>query len=321
MNIDGKLDKKNIEDILPLTPIQEGMLFHYLKNPEGDHYFEQLSLNMSGEIDPEIMKMAWDYVRETNEALRTVFRWDKLERPIQIILKNHDIPFEYHDLTRLENASKMVQISEIKRRNIREGINITKTPLRVALFKLHKNKYQLVISNHHIIYDGWSSGIVLSELFEVYKNIIQGTLSKKIDKPKFKEFIRWNQNIEVQRNYWKQYLKGIDTSTKLPIDYCGERMESSTGKFNFALDPNTVQKINSFCAKHKVAFASFIYMAWGILLKRYNYSDDIIFGTTVSGRNAKINNIEKMVGLFINTLPLRVNTEGDVGTVELLKRI
>ena len=87
----AKFDKKNIEDVLPLTPMQEGMLFHYLKDPGSDIYFEQLSLEIAGQIDLEHFEQEWNFVIETNEMLRAVFRWEKIEHPIQIILKKHQL--------------------------------------------------------------------------------------------------------------------------------------------------------------------------------------------------------------------------------------
>ncbi len=106
-----KLDKNNIIDVLPLTPMQEGMFFHYLKIPENNSYFEQLSLEISGEIDGEIFQKAWNFVVETNEMLRTVFRWEKLGKPIQIILNEHKCKVIFHDLSGKDNR-RMHYISD-----------------------------------------------------------------------------------------------------------------------------------------------------------------------------------------------------------------
>ena len=101
-----KIDKKNIEDILPLTPMQEGMLFHYLKEPKSDHYFEQLRLEIAGEIEFHLFEKAWNFVIETNEMLRAAFRWEKIENPIQIILKRHQLQPKYYDLSGKKSSEK-----------------------------------------------------------------------------------------------------------------------------------------------------------------------------------------------------------------------
>jgi NRPS condensation-like uncharacterized protein len=155
------VDKKNIENILGLTPTQEGMLFHYLKDPEGTQYFEQLCLNISGQIDIEYFEQAWNIVVKTNEMLRTVFRWEKLEKPAQIILREYTCDFCVYDLTGKNHSRQEAALEEIKAKDRQKLFDLGRVPFRVGFCKTAENKYQLIISNHHILYDGRSTGIIL----------------------------------------------------------------------------------------------------------------------------------------------------------------
>jgi hypothetical protein len=222
MNKSNKIDSKNIRDILALTPLQEGMLFHYLQDPHSGLYFEQLSLEISGEIDSRHFEKAWDVVTETNEMLRTVFRWEKLEKPSQIVLKKHKCKVIFYDLSDKDSSQKKTALEEIKDKDRRETFDLHQVPFRVILCKLEEKKHAVIISNHHILYDGWSNGIILKEFFKAYheSDSYNGGRPLKIPvKPPFKEFIKWTQNQDrnKQRHFWREYLTGLETTTELSI--------------------------------------------------------------------------------------------------------
>ncbi|HLP62841.1 MAG TPA: amino acid adenylation domain-containing protein, partial [Candidatus Deferrimicrobium sp.] len=305
-----KLESKRIENILALTPLQEGILFHYLRAPQGPLYFEQLSLEISGEIDSRFFEKAWDSVIETNEMLRAVFRWEKVEKPSQIILKKHKCSVIFYDLSNNDDSRKKTALEEIKKKDRRETFDLQQVPFRVILCKLAEKEFEMVISNHHILYDGWSTGIILKEFFTVYQGLCQGGRSLKLSfKPPFKEFVTWiqNQDKNKQEQYWRDYLAGLETPTELPIKM---RMEETAGAgdYSIILEGDFKKKLAVFIKNNRVTLASVFYSAWGILLQRYCGSEDVIFGTTVSGRSAAIKGIEDMVGLLINTVPLRTQT-------------
>ncbi|UCH96724.1 MAG: amino acid adenylation domain-containing protein, partial [Candidatus Aminicenantes bacterium] len=342
-----KSDKKNIEDILALTPMQKGMLFHYLKDPGTSYYFEQISLEISGKIDVNIFEKAWNFVIETNEMLRTVFRWEKVENLIQIILKEHKLQPRYYDFSKRgvapptyycigsgknhrekkfaektkfhkvlvkrgwhpQTIIKKKWLEKIKIKDRKEKFNLLEVPFRVTLCKVEEDKYEMIITNHHILYDGWSNGIVLKEFFKAYDDLSHGKNLAKPVKTKFKEFIKWiqEQDKNKQKQFWEGYLKGFDTQTKLqPGQIRGENEKAEN--YRVILGQDIKETLEDFIKNNRFTLASFFYGAWGILLQRYCNSADVIFGTTVSGRSAPIKGIEDMVGLFINTIPLRVKT-------------
>ncbi len=317
-----KLDKNNIEDMFSLTPMQEGMLFHYLKQPDEDQYFEQLCLQISGVIDEDVFDKAWNHVVQTNEALRTVFRWEKLKKPIQIVLKEYNTQIFKHDLTRKANKTKEKLLNEIQNRDRSNKFDLRNVAFRVTLCMFESNKYQMIISNHHILYDGWSTGIILKEFFEAYNYISRKVELNILNKNKFKDFIIYiqNEDKEKQKQYWTDYLKDFNTPRHLFSNLNKDKQIPKIMKFKYNISQDRTQSINSFAKERKITLASILYSAWGILLQRYMNAEDVVLGTTVSGRNVPINGIENIAGLFINTLPLRLNNNRDKLS-ELLKNV
>jgi amino acid adenylation domain-containing protein len=317
----NQMVKKNIEDILVLTPLQEGLLFHYLKEP--DRYFEQLSLEISGEIHNEVFEKAWNFVIEINEMLRAVFRWENVENPVQIILKQDKIHPRYFDLSKGKPREKENRLIEIKTKDRKEKFDLQKIPFRVTLCKIGEKKYTLIISYYHILYDGWSNGIILKEFFQSYDDLIDGKPLIRPSKTKFKEFIKWAaaRDTEEQEKFWRDYLTGADLPTTLSTKKRNEKEIICSKTYQVEFEKDITGKLEDFVREHKITLASLLYCAWGILLQKYNNSTDVIFGTTVSGRPTNLKGIENMVGLFINTLPLRVQTFPNENVPGLIQRL
>ncbi len=321
-----RLDKANIEDVLALTPVQEGMLFHYLKSSETSLYFEQLCLEISGNLDVDIFEQAWNVVIDSNEMLRTVFRWEKLINPTQVILKHHNLKIRYNDHTvcgEVKGQGNEELLARIKHKDRQDRFDLQEFPFRVTLYRIDKTKYEMIISNHHILYDGWSNGIILKEFFAAYDNLSKGKMPVKPVKKKFKEFVNWikSQDKNKQEKFWEKYLAGFNTSTELSVKRAGGKEITGIGNLKIKLGRDLRVKLESFIRGNKSTLASLLYSSWAILLQRYNNCKDVIFGTTVSGRSAKIKDIENIVGLFINTLPLRVQSDSNEKIGDLLKNI
>jgi amino acid adenylation domain-containing protein len=319
-----KPDKNNTEDILALTPMQEGMLFHYLKKPDGDQYVEQFCLEISGDIDAKIFETSWNVVVETNEMLRTSFRWEKINHPIQIVSRKHQLRPQYHDLSGTDRGEKNKLVEEIKINDRKKKFDLRKIPFRVTLCKIEPAKYQMIVSNHHILYDGWSNGIILKEFFNVYNDLVHKQTPIKPIKNKFKEYIKWlkSQDKNKQKKFWTQYLSGVENHTELAIKTKAGIKPGihAPGKYHIRLSQDNKNKLEVFVKKHKITLAALFYSTWGILLQKYNNSDDVLFGTTVSGRSANLEGIGDMVGLFINTLPLRVKHNPQQTVMDLLNQ-
>ncbi len=315
-----QLEKKNIKDILMLSPLQEGMLFHYLKDPQSEQYHEQLSLKVTGEIKLELFEKAWHWVSKTNGMLRTVFRWEKLEKPTQIVLKEHTCTITYIDLSSENNNTTASRLLEIKAKDRQTPFDLHEVPFRIMLCKLGDKHYEIMISNHHILYDGWSNGILLKEFFGVYHDLWQGKKPHLPSKTPFKEFIQWlqHQDRTKQAEFWREYLEGFDSPTELPSKRKITGIKEAE-HVSLVLEGALKEGLEDFVKHKRVTLAAVFYAAWGLLLQKYSGSDDVIFGTTVSGRSSRVKGIEEMVGLFINTIPLRTHTgrEDKIGAVVL----
>ncbi len=324
MNQLKKTDRKDIEDIIALTPMQEGMLFHYLKDPEDNHYFEQLCLDISGTVDIEIFKKTWNFIIEQNEMLRALFQWEKLKNPVQVFLKEHKIQPEYYDFSERAISERKKCLEELKINDRGKKFDLREVPFRITLCKVEKDKYAMIISNLHILYDGWSNGILLREFFNAYADFVDLKEPEKPVKTKFKEFVKWiqDQDTEKQEKFWRNYLKGFDTQRDLSIKKRRKGKEpTDTKNLQISFTKDIKRELECFVKRHKLTLASLLYSAWGILLQKYNNTDDVVFGTTVSGRSAKVQGIEEMVGLFINTLPLRVQSNPGEKIEDLLYKI
>jgi amino acid adenylation domain-containing protein len=320
-----KLDKKSIEDIIALTPMQEGILAHYLKEPGSDRFFEQLCLNLSGTLHIPHFETAWDVVIESNEMLRAIFRWETLEKPVQVILKEHRLRVRYFDLSARDAAEKEKHLEAITVNDRQEGFDLGEIPFRVTLCKTGEGLYELIISNHHILYDGWSSGIILKEFFDAFNALCKGPpLPAPPVKAPFKAFVRrllqQDEAAAEQKKFWERYLAGFGEKGEPAVKKRKRTERSGTGTYRTQLPEEIKEKLEGFIKGHNITTASLFYSAWGVLLQRYNAVDDVLFDTTVSGRTVKIEGIENSVGLFINTLPLRVRTRPGETTAAFLTR-
>lgn len=321
MKIDKKIDKSNIEDIIKLTPLQEGILFHYLSNPESKQYNEQLWISIYGHIEEDLFEKAWDFVINTNEMLRTLFRWDKLEHPIQMILKKLKVKIEKYNLTG-SNYGKS-DLENIREKIRTTPVNIETEPFKIVLIKVEKEKYELIIINHHILYDGWSNAIILNEFMVAYKKLLNREPLLDIQKNKFKEYIKWfeNKNSKEQRFFWSDYLNGFNERSIIPKDFIESKDNNKISKFSYSMSDDEYMRITSFCSNSKITLAVLLYTAWGVVLQRYCNTSDILFGITVSGRSARVKGIESMVGLFINTIPMRVTSSDTDRFKTLLNKV
>ena len=323
------LQVTNIRDILALTPMQEGMLSHYLRDPDSEAFFEQMSLQITGSIDVNYFVQAWEMVIKTNEMLRTLFRWESLNKPVQIILNKHKLQWEYYDLLVIDADEAGKRLDSIKLKDREKKFDLRHVPFRVTLCKLSRNNYEMIVSNHHIIYDGWSSGIILKEFLSAYDHLADRSsqLNKNFCRAKksFKDFITWvnAQDRNKQKESWENYLKGFESPTGIPVKKRVRKdlVLNDTEDYHLQVSIETKSKIGNFVKTLKVTPSAILYAAWGLLLQVYNNCDDVVFGTTVSGRPAELPGIEETVGLFINTLPLRVRTYPGETISELVRQI
>lgn len=354
--IPAKVKKENVDDILSLTPMQEGMLFHYLSDPEGDQYFEQLCLDILGRIDLEPFEKAWQLVVESNEALRSLYRWDNVKKPVQIILKEYiPLVIVYDFSPVLENGcpivnekntreflnrvwseeklEKLQQIndksavieeisSRVKQEDRKNKFDLRDVPFRITLCKFGSEN-RMFITYHHILFDGWSTGIILKEFLAAYRAAANRRVFDKPVKGKYKTFInRVTQGDKSkEKAFWEAYLGGWQPNPTIRSLQHRSTDKPPIAEFSRELSPKVVGIIRDFVTRENITLASFLYSVWGLLLQWYGNSGDVVFGTTISGRDLAIQGIENSVGLFINTLPARIKANRDKKAVDFLHEI
>ncbi|MFB0846522.1 hybrid non-ribosomal peptide synthetase/type I polyketide synthase [Paenibacillus oleatilyticus] len=321
MDTKSKISRDRIEDILALTPMQEGLLYHYRKNMQSSQYCEHLVLHLEGNIDLKRFTSAWKRVQVSNEALRSVFRWEELNSPVQVILKNMPLPIQYEDYSHLSHQKALDQADEMSRLIFSGSIPIETEPFRIVFIRLMNSSAMMIFSYHHILLDGWSLGQIIHEwvtAYDCYSN-------SEEEKPKLKTFVKWlkQNNKETQRLFWTTYLKGIDSKATLPgCPY--EPPETSisvmkTRSVNWSMEETA--SILQFIRQHDVTLSACLFAAWGKLLQIYNDTDDVIIGTVVSGRKADVPGINSLVGVLSNTIPIRIRALRDETASEFVQRI
>ncbi|MCP4147040.1 MAG: hypothetical protein GY757_04745, partial [bacterium] len=338
-----KRGAENIANVMALTPMQQGMLFHYLREPLSGLYFEQLSLELftfelAAKVEKEPFEKAWNFVIQSNEMLRTTFRWEKIKNPVQTVLKQHLIKPRYYTFQEARQApdSQAVWLEKIKAEDRRESFDLKEVPFRVTLCKHETKRYTLIISNHHILYDGWSNGIILKEFFSAYEAFTKGKSPAPISKTKFEEYIKWQQQRDKNndKTFWKDYLKSLTAKPAFPggpekpvnlksrsktgVVYPGRKVKSTESRM-LTIPAETKTQMDQLVKKQDITRATLLYCTWGLLLKQYHGDWDILFDTTVAGRTAKIKGIEKIAGLFINTLPIHLPTKPGDSVTDFLK--
>ncbi|MEC1453457.1 amino acid adenylation domain-containing protein, partial [Bacillus haynesii] len=322
--IQNKYSAFQIEKIYPLANMQKGMLFHDAMDQTSGAYFQQIVIDLKGRVHPDLLEKSFHEIVKRHEILRASFEYEITAEPRQIIARDRKTPFTSIDLTG-ENRTRQHRFIETYLKEDQEkGFDLSSEALmRVCLIRMNDESYRLIWSHHHILLDGWCLGIVLSELFSIYGKIIKGE-SRRLKEPKpYGDYIKWleKQDKEEAAVYWKDYLKGYETRSELPAfnrsatseEYCGKEKVISFSK-------ELTTKITRIAKEHHVTINTVLQGIWGIILAKYNNTDEVVFGTVVSGREAPVEGIEEMVGLFIHTIPTRVSFGGARSFKEVLKK-
>lgn len=315
------ISKTTVKNIYPLSPLQEGMLFHALQDP-GDAYFEQLSYRIRGRIDPDVFRATWEELVRRHDVLRTLFVHKDVPRPLQIVLKQRRIDFSLVDLRKLARGDAEAKIVSLKEEDRATPFNLAKDPLtRVKVIALADDEAEVVWSHHHIILDGWSAGILQGELLEIYTALKQGRRHSLPEPAPFSGYITWigRQDQEASRRFWREYLGGYSQAAGIPRFPNREPARAGRGNLDFRLDGKISESLTTLAAGNGVTLNVLLQALWGILLCRLNGVEEAVFAATVSGRPDELPGIEKMVGLFINAVPVRIVLGRGATLSELLK--
>jgi amino acid adenylation domain-containing protein/non-ribosomal peptide synthase protein (TIGR01720 family) len=302
----------NIADIYPLSPMQQGMLFHSLHAPGSGIYFEQLHFCLNSQLNIEAFCQAWQHLIYRHTILRTAF-WHETDTPLQIVCKRAELSWQTFDWHELPEAECQRQLQCLLTTERSQGFELTQAPLmRVQVIRESDFKWRLVWHHHHLLMDGWCLPILLRELFEGYQAFTKGQIPRLPPIRPYREYIAWlsRQNQEIAKVYWQEQLEGFTAPTPLPMALYWEG-QAHYQELALTLEVELTQQLKHFGRQHRLTLNTLVQGAWAALLSRYSGESDVVFGTTTSGRHVPITGIDRMLGLFINTLPLRVQVENN----------
>jgi surfactin family lipopeptide synthetase C len=304
---------KNIEDVYPLSPMQQGMLFHSIYAPQSDVYIEQTYFELHGELNVTAFTQAWQQVIARHPLLRSACVWEKLEKPLQVVGRQVQFPWQELDWREMSPVDQRQNLEAFLQRERQRGFILSKAPLMYfSLIRLAEKVYHFCWSHHHILLDGWSGAIIYKEVIAYYKAYCEGK-SLYLGKPHpYRDYIAWlqQQNISEAEVFWRKTFSGFTSPTQLRTNviagYQTQEKENGYGEQQLRLSHTTTADFYSFVKQHQLTLNTLVQAAWAFLLSRYSGEQDVVFGATVSGRPTALADVESMVGLFINTLPVRV---------------
>ncbi|MFD5434090.1 non-ribosomal peptide synthase/polyketide synthase [Kitasatospora sp. NPDC127067] len=308
-------DGRDVTDLLPLTPLQEGMLFHRLVGGEDDVYLDQAALLLEGVADPHALALAWQRIADRTPALRTSVVWEGVPAPLQVVRRGVRLPVTHLDLRAADPAERAERLARLRAEDLALGLDIATAPLtRLTLVRLPEARVQLLWTSHHLILDGWSLAQVLTDVFAEYAALTTGAAPAPAVRRPFADYVHWlaGQDAGAARAHWRSVLDGFATATPLPADRVRHEAHRarSAGSHSAALSEEVSERLARTARHAGLTLGTVVQGAWALLLSRYSGEPDVLFGTTVSGRPEELPGVESMIGMFINTLPTRVRVDG-----------
>ncbi|MET0398428.1 MAG: non-ribosomal peptide synthase/polyketide synthase, partial [Longimicrobiaceae bacterium] len=313
---------RGVEDVYPLSSLQEGLLFHTMLSREEGFYHAHYGFELEGALDAEALRRAWDATLARHSALRASFRWKDLSRPLQVVHLEIHLPFAQEDWRALPPAEQEAALETYLRDDLARGFDLESAPLmRVALFQTGDERFRMVWSLLQAVLDGWSMPLVFRDLRAFYQAFVEGQPPALGAAPRHREYIAWAARQDPSRTegFWREALAGFDTPTPLPLEHAAaapgpERREQAA----LQLPAVGTDALRAFARVRGLTPGTLVQGAWALLLARCAGEDDVVFGVTVSGRPAELAGVEEMVGVFINTLPVRVRLPEDARVSEWL---
>ncbi len=296
-----------LEDVLPLSPLQEGLLFHALYDAHApDVYTVQLELDLEGALDVAVLEAAAHALMARHASLRAGFRHEEVRRPVQIIVPQAAAPWRLLDLSSLDEATRASEANRIVAEDRAARFDLAAAPLlRFALLRLGARQHRLVLTNHHLLMDGWSAPVLVRELLALYAS--RGDAAALPRLTPYRDYLAYlvAQDRAAATAAWREALAGLEEATRLaPQDRV--RVPRVPEQIILELSETQTEALSHEARRQGVTLNTMLQAAWAILLGRMSGRDDVVFGVTVAGRPPELAGIESMVGLFINTLPLRV---------------
>ncbi|MEO1620639.1 MAG: condensation domain-containing protein [Cyanobacteria bacterium J06632_3] len=310
-----------VQDIYELSPMQQGMLFHTLYAPETSIYFEQRHCLLEGTLDAKAFRQAWQQVCDRYDVLRSEFHWQETDKPLQVVYESIQLPWEEGDWQGLTSTQQHERLESFLISERQKGFELDQAPLmRCGLFQLDEKQYRFVWSYHHLLMDGWCNGVLIREVLAFYQAARRPEKAADLPPVKpYRNYIAWlqQQDPTAAEVYWRKTLAGFDAPSPLGIEKIQDRntaaekdlsQTSTTDSHReqqHSLSAELSKRLQTFAQASRLTLNTLCQGAWATVLSRYSDTQDVVFGITVSGRPPELSGVASMVGLFINTVPLR----------------
>lgn len=314
MNAPVSEKAQNVEAVYPLTPLQQGMIFHSLFAPGSGVYVERVNCRFKGKLDVAAFQRACQQIVDRHGVLRTAFVGESQGELKQVVLKRVKLPFETLDWRELSPAQQQSRLEELQETERTQGFKLARAPLmHIHLVRLEEEVYHLLWSHHHLLLDGWSVPLLMREVFSGYEAFRLGVSPDWPNVRPFRDYISWleQQDIEAARIYWQGLLHGVSGATRIRVSPARGNGRGPVGERRVRLTPEQSQQVRRTAQAEQVTVNTLVHGAWALLLARLSGERNVLYGMTVSGRPAELSGINEMVGLFINSLPVRVEVEWD----------
>ena len=310
----------------PLAPMQEAMLFHSASNPGSGMYVQQFTAPIASGLEIPAFEAAWRTVIARHPVLRTAIAGWHDGRGRQVVHRRVTLPLEHRDWSHLDPKAVDERLEAFLQDDRTRGFDPTEPPLlRLTLIRTGASSFQLVLSNHHALMDGWCAPIILGEVLAYYEAALEGRSMTLPPTRPYRDYIDWLKSAEpaVSEAFWRKELRGFREATPLPL--ASRRSASDLGarpgqphERSVVVPSAVAANLASMARVHRLTLSTVIAGAWALVLGRHSGRDDVVFGVTVSGRPAELAGVESMVGLFINTLPARVELVEDAPLADWL---
>ena len=311
---------RNIENIYPLSALQRGMLFHCLYEPKLALYYQSFSSRIAVDLDVDRFQLAWRRTVERHSALRTAFVWKNRDEPLQIAFRNVPLPWRVEDWRGMAPEEQKTRIAELLEQDQAEGFDLSKPPLmRFMLIRL-ADEYHFVWSSHHLLFDGWSVPLIFQDVADFYHG------GEKPPARPYGDYIAWlgARDFAPAERFWRERLSGFTWPTKLPVSApaeVGGRVADAFGEQELSLSRSATADLLAFARRHHLTVSTILQGMWALLLSRHSGERDVVYGWTVFGRPADLESSESMVGMFINTLPMRVDVAPEERVLPWLRKL
>ncbi|MFG2113828.1 amino acid adenylation domain-containing protein [Streptomyces sp. NPDC048718] len=313
--------RPGLTDILPLSPLQEGLLFHSLQAGDSDIYTAQIELVLNGPLDAARLRAAAEALPARHPHLGAEFHHEGLDRPVQTVPGEIRVPWAAGDLTHLPEEERSTAAAALAAAERATGFTPDEGPLlRFTLVKTGQDSHRLILTNHHLLLDGWSMPVLVRELLSLYA---AGAAPSPLPRVRpYRDFLAHLADTDRQaaRAAWSEALAGVEEPTLVRPSDPG-RTPTVPGRLEFTLPAAVADVLAERARTAGITLNTVLQGAWALVLARLTGRDDVVFGATVSGRPAELADVEAMVGLFINTVPVRLRLDGHETLGTLLERM